>query len=784
MSNTVIKNMISKSICDDIKKQLDEQFVKEVGVKDDQQIAGWFMGTRGENLSEVSEIILSVLKNVIEERANTFPNDPSYITPVIKSTKIYKDEMKKVKYQTDKLLEILNKYSLPTQSMRYQGHMLWDITLPSMIGYFAAMLQNQNNVTPQASPATTVLELLASNDIAEMIGFNVKKILRDTTKDRDVVTAWAHISCDGSVANIESLWAARELKYLPIGIHRALQKEYIGLCNQLFIPGTNKLFVEASSWQLLNLKQDVILSMPELICDLLNPELQGEDKDLELAKIWTTLTTSYSVNANGMHSIENLVQKNSRSKIETPCILVPSTKHYSWPKGASILGMGKGKSGVKYISPETGEINFEMIKDDGLINICVDENGRMEQDHLINVLDICRINKKPVIMVVGVMGTTEEGAVDPMDQIINLREKFRAAPLEKTIEYSIHADAAWGGYFLTCCRNPFEMEGYPQAANDHLNFNAVDIFDKNDSWFRDDVYNAMTSICKCDSVTIDPHKMGYIPYPAGSLTYRNDKIINLLTFSAPYINSGKTKGGISTRNIGECGIEGSKSGAAAASVYLSHKVIRPNKDGYGKIINQSILNSKMFYLYLNFIKDIYDKKDFNFEIVMFERYPDGKLSEQTKKHLITGDFDSLKKEGVLRQVPGDQNIVNYIFVDKGCKSEKRTKLLNNAIFEKFNLEPGVGIKSDDIFVSMTTFNIEDYGIDFMKSLGKRVYKNDDIPESIPCIRSVIMDPWTIYTNAYTPHNFLKDVFIPKLILVVNNFCKKSDSELMKIIEGK
>ncbi|MDF5723112.1 MAG: hypothetical protein PUP91_22085 [Rhizonema sp. PD37] len=43
------------------------------------------------------------------------------------------------------------------------------------------------------------------------------------------------------------------------------------------------------------------------------------------------------------------------------------------------------------------------------------------------------------------------------------------------------------------------------------------------------------------------------------------------------------------------GLEGSKPGAAAASVYLSHKVIRPTKSGYGKIIGKSLFNCKKLY---------------------------------------------------------------------------------------------------------------------------------------------------------------------------------------------
>jgi hypothetical protein len=58
--------------------------------------------------------------------------------------------------------------------MRHQAHMLWDQALPSMIGYFAAMLYNQNNVAAEASPVTTQLEIQVGNDLCKMLGYEVK----------------------------------------------------------------------------------------------------------------------------------------------------------------------------------------------------------------------------------------------------------------------------------------------------------------------------------------------------------------------------------------------------------------------------------------------------------------------------------------------------------------------------------------------------------------------------------------------------------------------------------
>ena len=73
------------------------------------------------------------------------------------------------------LLSFLKK-SVPFFSMRYQGHMNWDLTIPGILGYFSAMLYNPNNVAFEGSTATTLLEILVGDDLCRMLGFNISKM--------------------------------------------------------------------------------------------------------------------------------------------------------------------------------------------------------------------------------------------------------------------------------------------------------------------------------------------------------------------------------------------------------------------------------------------------------------------------------------------------------------------------------------------------------------------------------------------------------------------------------
>ena len=53
-----------------------------------------------------------------------------------------------------------------------------------------------------------------------------------------------------------------------------------------------------------------------------------------------------------------------------------------------------------------------------------------------------------------------------------------------------------------------------------------------------------------DSITVDPHKSGYILYPSGGLCYRDGRMRFLLTWTAPVLSRG------SVTSIGIYGVEG------------------------------------------------------------------------------------------------------------------------------------------------------------------------------------------------------------------------------------
>jgi glutamate/tyrosine decarboxylase-like PLP-dependent enzyme len=68
---------------------------------------------------------------------------------------------------------------------------------------------------------------------------------------------------------------------------------------------------------------------------------------------------------------------------------------------------------------------------------------------------------------------------------------------------------------------------------------------------RESTVKQFEALKGADSITIDPHKAWYIPYPAGALCYRDGRMRFLVTWTAPYLHDGSDG-----ESIGVYGIEG------------------------------------------------------------------------------------------------------------------------------------------------------------------------------------------------------------------------------------
>lgn len=237
-------------------------------------------------------------------------------------------------------------------------------------------------------------------------------------------------------------------------------------------------------------------------------------------------------------------------------IMVATTGHYSWEKTMKLLGLGKQQ----------------------LVHIRVDGAMRMDTGALHDALDVAQKQNATVICVVPILGNTEFGAIDPIDAIVEARRQYRT----ERFEFGIHVDAAWGGYLRTLFNTP---EGSFHSRED-----VSSMF----KYFPSpQVYQAFEAIAHTDSATVDPHKLGFIPYSAGAYIAKNREIVSFIQQKAAYVFDAAEP--VDILPLGQYTLEGSRPGAAVASAYVTHRTIPLHSKGFGKIIAQSIRSCEAFW---------------------------------------------------------------------------------------------------------------------------------------------------------------------------------------------
>jgi glutamate/tyrosine decarboxylase-like PLP-dependent enzyme len=166
----------------------------------------------------------------------------------------------------------------------------------------------------------------------------------------------------------------------------------------------------------------------------------------------------------------------------------------------------------------------------GFETVACDARGRMD----INALTK-RVARGDVGTVVTTLGTTATGSVDPLPEILTLREKHG---------FRIHADAAYGGYFVLAGNLQ------PEAAR------------------------AFSRIGEVDSIVIDPHKHGLQPYGCGCVLFCDSGVGRLYKHDSPYTYFSSAE-----LHLGEISLECSRPGAAAAALWATQKLLPLEKGG-------------------------------------------------------------------------------------------------------------------------------------------------------------------------------------------------------------
>ena len=204
-----------------------------------------FLGPKGENADTFERLLLEAFRDHVFWRRNLHPEDGFLIQEAEKRAPGYEASLSVLSQELMGLLGQL-KGGVPSFSPRYIGHMCSDLTMASLIGYFATMLYNPNNVSAEASPVTTRLEWEVAEQLARMVGYAPQR-------------QWGHLTSGGTVANFEALWVARNVKYLPVALRHAAEKAGVKGLEVRLPTGRELALGELSLWQLLNVTPEATL---------------------------------------------------------------------------------------------------------------------------------------------------------------------------------------------------------------------------------------------------------------------------------------------------------------------------------------------------------------------------------------------------------------------------------------------------------------------------------------------------------------------------------------------
>lgn len=367
-------------------------------------------------------------------------------------------------------------------------------------------------------------------------------------------------------------------------------------------------------------------------------------------------------------------------------VLVPQSKHYSWVKAVDILGLGQRS----------------------LVPIPVGSDFRMDVAHLGRVVREMIREGEPILAVVAVAGTTEVGAVDEIHRIVELREEMKT---EFGAGFLIHVDAAYGGYARALF---LDRDGSFQE-RESLAANLVEsgALSPEVAWPNREVYEAFQAMERTDSITVDPHKLGYVPYSAGGIVMRDRRILDLISYYASYVFE---RGEVEPSRLGSFIMEGSKPGASAAAVWMAHKVVPLHSEGYGKVLGNSIEGAQKLY----------------------------------QAFLNHGELEALGR--TFRVVPlarPDLNVVTFALNEVGNRSLERANELNRFLYRECSYRSGP-VYLEDFILSKTVLKKEEYEeapLPFLERLGVE----GEGWEEIFVLRSCMMTPFLMSNQTFTTY---------------------------------
>jgi len=188
---------------------------------------------------------------------------------------------------------------------------------------------------------------------------------------------------------------------------------------------------------------------------------------------------------------------------------------------------GNLKPGKKVIASQQAHYTHERIC--GVLrlpfeSVPCDNKARMDLDALKAFLA-----EGDVGTVVVTIGTTATGSLDPLPEVLKLQSQH---------DFRIHADAAYGGFFILV---------------DNLSPETLSSFQ---------------CLGEVDSIVIDPHKHGLQPYGCGCVLFKDPAVGRFYKHDSPYTYFSSKE-----LHLGEISLECSRPGAAAVALWATQRLL-------------------------------------------------------------------------------------------------------------------------------------------------------------------------------------------------------------------
>nr|VFK25658.1 MAG: tyrosine decarboxylase/tyrosine decarboxylase / aspartate 1-decarboxylase [Candidatus Kentron sp. MB]VFK29640.1 MAG: tyrosine decarboxylase/tyrosine decarboxylase / aspartate 1-decarboxylase [Candidatus Kentron sp. MB]VFK74850.1 MAG: tyrosine decarboxylase/tyrosine decarboxylase / aspartate 1-decarboxylase [Candidatus Kentron sp. MB] len=213
------------------------------------------------------------------------------------------------------------------------------------------------------------------------------------------------------------------------------------------------------------------------------------------------------------------------------------------------MGDREPRGELEIVAPES--VHYSVEKAAAVLGIRL-VKSRMDTRYRADVDHLAQCITERTVAIVATAGTSELGAVDDIAAIADIAAQHALY---------FHVDAATGGFLI-----PFAKAlGYDLPAFDF-------------------------ALAGVDSITVDPHKYGLAPIPAGCIVFRSEAHRSRVRFASHYV-------GTHTHTT----IGGTRSGAAAAAVY-------------------AVLNRLGFEGFVELTRHLFDMRDYLISLLHEEAY--------------------------------------------------------------------------------------------------------------------------------------------------------------------